>query len=280
MAAPHRPSPITPNWGRLATFGALCLVTVLVLAWAIGGGGGSEGGDDPAKDEQAAPAKATTTIAVRIPTEAEPLRVLVAGDSLVGWIAPALEQELPADDPVDVIDDWKGSTGLVRTDFFDWPAKLTADMAQHDPDVVVLGFGGNDTQGITLDDGSVLQLGTPAWATEYQRRIGEVLDIVEQPGRTVYWIGMPMTRSEPIEQLRPVLTKAIEAEFASRPWAHFIDTRDALAPEGTFTSQLPGDDGQLVTTMAPDDIHPSLDGGVLIVREFLPELTEERQLDT
>jgi hypothetical protein len=179
---------------------------------------------------------------------------------------------------VEVIDDWKGSTGLVRPDFFDWPARIEADMAEHDPDVVVLGFGGNDTQNLTTDDG-ILLLGTPEWKAEYQRRIGEVLDLIEAPGRTVYWIGLPLTTSDPIETLRPVMTGAIEAELDTRPWAHLIDTREALAPDGTFTSELPGDDGQMVTTMAPDQIHPSLDGGVLIVREFLPELLHERKLD-
>ena len=74
------------------------------------------------------------------------------------------------------------------------------------------------------------------------------------------------------------MTRAITAEIESRPWAHFIDTRDVLAPEGTFTSQLPGADGELVTTMAPDDIHPSLAGGVIIVDAFLPQLAEERDL--
>ncbi|MGN6694090.1 MAG: SGNH/GDSL hydrolase family protein, partial [Aquihabitans sp.] len=262
---------------RPIVFVALCIVTVLVVAWSLGN---DDGGDETATTAPKVKATTTSTLPVRIPTADAPLKVLVAGDSLVGWIAPALEQELPADDPVEVIDDWKGSTGLVRTDYFDWPAKLTADMTQHDPDVVVLGFGGNDTQGITLDDGTVLQLGTPEWATEYQRRIGEVLDIIEKPGRTVYWIGMPLTRSDAIEELRPVLTEAVEDEFAGRPWAHFVDTRDALAPDGTFVSQLPGDDGQLVTTMAPDDIHPSLDGGVRIVRVLLPEISEERHLSS
>ena len=254
-------------------FACLCVATVLVVSWAFGN---DDGEAEPT--QTAAKATTSTTLGVRVPTAEAPLKVLVAGDSLVGWIAPALEQELPAADPVEVIDDWKGSTGLVRTDYFDWPARLTSDMAQHDPDVVVLGFGGNDTQGITLEDGTVLPLGTPEWATEYQRRIGAVLDIVEAPGRTVYWIGMPITRSEPIETLRPVLTDAIEAEFAKRPWAHFVDTRDALAPDGEFTSQLPDDTGKLVTTMAPDDIHPSLDGGIRIVDVFLPDLRSERHL--
>jgi len=274
MSSPRRPPPTAPNRARLAAFVCLCTVTVLVLVWAAGNGGGDQ-------SEEAAPrakATTTTTLAVRIPTAAEPLRVLVAGDSLVGWIAPALEQELLPGDPVEVIDDWKGSSGLVRPDFFDWPARIEQDMERHDPDVVVLGFGGNDTQNLTTDDG-ILLLGTPEWKVEYQRRIGEVLDLIEAPSRTVYWIGLPLTRSDAIETLRPVMTSAIEAEVASRPWAHLLDTRDALAPDGTFTSQLPGDDGELVTTMAPDDIHPSLDGGVRIVRELLPLLVQERKLD-
>ncbi len=199
MTAPRRPPPTAPSWARPAAFVCLCIVTVLVVAWALTNGDGGSG--EP--EQAAARPKATTTTLppVRTPTAADPLRVLVAGDSLVGWIAPALEQELPAGDPVQVIDDWKGSTGLVRPDFFDWPARIEQDMAEHDPDVVVLGFGGNDTQNLTTDDG-ILQLGTPEWEAEYQRRIGEVLDLIEAPGRTVYWIGLPLTTSDAIETLR------------------------------------------------------------------------------
>ena len=272
MAEPPRTPLSAPTGARPVVFVALCIATVLVVAWALG----NDGGGEEAK-ASAPPPTTTTTSGVRIPTAAQPLKVLVAGDSLVGWVAPALEEEL-ADQPVEVIDDWKGSTGLVRDDFFDWPARIEDDMAEHDPDVVVLGFGGNDTQGITTDDG-VYALGTPEWEAEYQRRVGQVLDLIEAPGRTVYWIGLPLTRSEAIEDLRPVMTEAIGAEIDDRPWAHLIDTRDALAPDGTFVSQLPGDDGQLVTTMAPDDIHPSLDGGIRIVRVFVPDLAEERGLD-
>ena len=154
MTAPRRPPPTAPAWARPAAFVCLCIVTLLVVAWALGNGGESE----PASDAAVARPKATstTTIAVRTPTAAEPLRVLVAGDSLVGWIAPALEQELPAKDPVEVIDDWKGSTGLVRQDYFDWPARIAQDMDTHDPDVVILGFGGNDTQNLTTDGGITL----------------------------------------------------------------------------------------------------------------------------
>jgi hypothetical protein len=273
MAVPHDPPPTAPNWARPAAIAVLCIAAVVLVAWVVRDDGRAPGRAGSASDAT------TTTIGVRIPTASDPLRVLVAGDSLVGWIAPALEEEIPPEDPVEVIDDWKGSTGLIRTDYFDWPARIEQDMTAHDPDVVVLGFGGNDTQGITTDAG-VLALGTPAWKTEYQRRVGEVLDLIEAPGRTVYWVGLPLTRSDAIEDLRPVMTSAIEAEVGSRPWAHLIDTRDALAPDGTFTSQLPDEDGELVTTMAPDDIHPSLEGGVRIVDEFLPQLAAERHLSS
>ena len=273
MSANAPSLPFDRRWARPAGLVLLSLATLAVMVWAFTNDSGTP---DAAPARQPAEATTTTALPVRIPTEAEPLRVLVAGDSLVGWIAPALEQEV-ADRPVEVIDDWKGSSGLVRPDFFDWPARIEQDMDEHDPDVVILGFGGNDTQGLTTDDG-VLALGTPEWKVEYQRRVAEVLDLIEKPGRTVYWVGLPLTRSEAIESLRPVMSSAIGAEIESRPWAHFVDTRDALAPDGTFTSQLPDDDGQLVTTMAPDDIHPSLEGGVRIVRVLLPDLADERRL--
>src|SRR5690606_3198043 len=125
-----------------------------------------------------------------------------AGDSLMGFIGPALVQELEGY-PVEVIEDWKVGTGLARPDVLNWPAQLGADMAQHDPEVVILGFGGNDMQHMASDDGLV-EAGTEAWKLEYQRRVVQVLEAVEAPHRTVYWIGIPITTRSDIERIAPV----------------------------------------------------------------------------
>jgi hypothetical protein len=270
-------SAFTHEQKRRAFGVVLTIVTVLVIGASLvdGDDGGSDAAAPDASPSTTA-ASTTTTIAYRAPSAAEPLRILVAGDSLVGWIAPALEAEL-AGQPVQVIEDWKGSSGLVRPDFFDWPARIEADVAEHDPEVVIVGFGGNDAQNL-LVDGELLERGSPGWQEEYQRRVAEVLDLVEGPGRTLYWIGMPLTEATGIEEVRPAIAGAVEAEVAERPWAHAVDTMDVLAPDGTYQVFLPGPDGEEVRVRADDGVHPSPEGGRFIVRSFLDEVLAERGL--
>jgi len=50
--------------------------------------------------------------------------------------------------------DYKVSSGLSRPDFFDWPKYFAQQIPKVNPDIVVVTFGGNDTQGLSTADGS------------------------------------------------------------------------------------------------------------------------------
>ena len=213
----------------------------------------------------------------RVPSEAEPVRILVAGDSLMGFIGPALVNELEGH-PVEVTEDWKVATGLARPDVLNWPAQLNADMAQLDPEVVILGFGGNDMQDMDTDRGRVA-VGTEAWKTEYQRRVAQVLNAVEAPHRTVYWIGLPGTTRDNIERAAPAQTAAVRAEISARPWAHFVDTRPLLSPDGTYTMYLVDPDGTEVKVREGDGVHPNLAGATRMIAPTAQAIIVERKLD-
>jgi hypothetical protein len=261
----------------------------------------SAGNDDPppaidTKDVVIAgekPASATTTTTtipppIRRPTPSAPLRILVSGDSLMGWIGPAMDKSL-SDEPVQITEDWKIATGLARPDVTNWPVQLNADMCSYDPEVVVLGFGGNDDQDMQTDDG-VVHVGTKEWAKEYQRRVVQVLDDVNPsdptkagacPGkrpRTVYWIGLPIVTKAHLASAEPAMAKAVKAEIAIRPWAHYIDTRPLLSPDGTYTAYLPDEHGTLVKVRENDGVHPNLAGAERIVVPVVNDVRKERKL--
>ncbi|HEX2576614.1 MAG TPA: DUF459 domain-containing protein, partial [Aquihabitans sp.] len=224
------------------------------------------------------PATSTTTTApleVRIPTAAEPLRVHVAGDSLVIPVGPALLDCFEGS-PVELTEGYKAATGLARPDVLNWPAKLEEDLATHDPDVVVVGFGGNDAQGIAGPDGP-LALASPEWAAEYQRRVAQVLDAVEAEGRTLYWMGLPTTTASNIEEAAPSMRRAIESEVAARPWARFVDTSAVLAPDG-YTAYLPDGSGGQVKVRDDDGVHLTTAGATRAVEPLCEQLAEEREL--
>lgn len=212
----------------------------------------------------------------RVPSDDDPVRILVAGDSLMGFIGPALVQELDGY-PIEVIEDWNVGTGLARPDVLNWPAQLGADMAQHDPEVVILGFGGNDMQHMASDDGLV-EAGSEEWKLEYQRRVVQVLDAVEAPNRTVYWVGLPITTRNDIERIAPVQAEAVKAEISVRPWAHFVDTRPLLSPDGEYVTYLPDEDGNDVKVREGDGVHPNLAGARRMISTTAEALITERKL--
>lgn len=249
---------------------AMTIAVLVALIGLVGCGGG----DDSADGETPAPAPAPTTTTWRQATADDPLKVLVVGDSLVGWIPQAL-QEATTGQPVEVIDAWKGSSGLARPDFYDWPAELARLAAEHDPDVVVVGFGGNDTQSLVTED-AVIHRGDPAWAVEYERRVGQVLDAAEGPGRSLWWIGLPLSERSNVEEIRPAIEGAVTNQVGGRAWSHFVDAAKVLSPDGRYHVTLPGPDGTEVRVRADDGIHLSPTGGRMVVDSFIDEIRSER----
>ncbi len=212
----------------------------------------------------------------RTPTPADPLRILVAGDSLMGWIGPALVEGLEGR-PIDLRESWEVGSGLARPDVVNWPARLEAEMAGSNPEVVVMGFGANDAGDMATPDGRV-GVGTPEWTAEYQRRVAQVLNAVEGPGRTVYWIGLPVTTRGDIEAAAPGMADAVQREISARPWAHYVDTRRTLSDDGAYADYLPDASGEPVKVRESDGVHPNPAGARLIVAPVLPELIEQRKL--
>ena len=117
-------------------------------------------------------------------------RVLVVGDSLaidLGW---GFTPQLDAREGISVVDDAVQSSGLVRTDYYDWPAHLRADIAAVHPDVVETLFGTNDEQAITTAR-SVAEPDTPAWDRAYAARVRQIAAIVREAGATLAWVSLP-----------------------------------------------------------------------------------------
>ena len=222
------------------------------------------------------PNTTSTPPTYRTPSPADPVRILVAGDSLMGWIGPALTQGLEGE-PIKVTEDWKVSTGLARPDSFNWPARLEQEMGRQNPEIIVVGFGGNDAQDMITDDGRV-SVGSPEWAAEYQRRVAQILNAIEGPNRTVYWIGLPKTTRGDIEKAAPAMARAARTEIAARPWAHYIDTLPTLSPDGIYTAYLSNGSGGEVKVREDDGVHPNIDGARRIVAPLIRDLAKERKL--
>ena len=227
-----------------------------------------------------APAVTSTTTATRRTVSAtDPLRLFIGGDSMVGQFGPMLANEAEKTGYIDVTEVvYEFDSGLTRTDFLDWPARLRQVSAEQDPDAIVLFFGGNDAQAIQID-GSWYEYGTAEWLAEYRRRVADLMTELTEDNREVYWMGMPIVRSDSFREKVATMNQIYESEAAVHPGVNYINSWDVFTgPDGGFSEYLINDEGDLVDMRLNDGIHLTTAGGIRLARVALGQIEENWQL--
>ena len=216
------------------------------------------------------PGATTTTVApiqVRTPTEDDPLRVYLTGDSFLADVGRGLSATVGKDERWDVTTDAKPGSGLSRPEILDWPQRIE-NRLPNDAEIVIVGFGGNDAQNM-LAGGEAVKVGEPDWEAEYQARIAQVLDVVERAGRTIVWVGMPVATAKNIEKARPAMTQAAKAELAKRPGSLFLDSAATMSGgDGQYKDFLTIG-GEPKRVRAADGFHLAPAGATLLGRSLV-----------
>jgi len=164
------------------------------------------------------------------PTSEDPAKVYIVGDSDAGTFGPYLETLLDGTLVTETELNYKVSSGLARPDFFDWPTELEQKLPDVDPDIVVVTFGGNDSQGLSLpQDELEFVVGDPLaneaeWSEEYERRAGEVMDLLLENDRHVIWVGIPNDDNPDVTAKLAIQDQAAKAAADARPDVVFVDT--------------------------------------------------------
>jgi uncharacterized protein len=212
---------------------------------------------------------------VRTPTADDPLTMWIGGDSVAELLGPSLATTVEATGLVDATVHYEMASGLTRPDYYDWPAALADDLAEHEPEIVVIVLGANDGQGIVLADGTpVQQVSDPAWAVEYRRRVGALMDDLRAEGRMVLWLGQPPMRDPDFGARLAIVNQAFEEEAATRPWVTYVDPAASLADEaGSYADARPGAGGTPVEVRRPDGIHLTAAGADLLADQVFDEVT-------
>ena len=65
--------------------------------------------------------------------------------------------------------------------------------------MVVVSLGGNDRQDFSFNGRSVERF-SDDWWIEYMRRVEQVMMSLKRGSRTVYWLGIPIVRSDRMTQ--------------------------------------------------------------------------------
>ncbi len=212
-------------------------------------------------------------IAARTPTAADPLRIWLGGDSMTIELAQSVESDITDRPELTIATHPQVSSGLTRPDFFDWPTYLTDEVLPTEPEVVVVMFGANDSQGMELDQGPV-QPDERAWQDEYRRRVGVVMDLLRGDGRLVVWVGQPRMRDAGFDARMEVLDEIYAEEAADRPWVRFLDSRPVLSPDGDGYQSAAGN----VSLRQGDGIHLDRGGADLLATAIL-DLVDEVKVE-
>ncbi|HEY3810843.1 MAG TPA: DUF459 domain-containing protein [Acidimicrobiales bacterium] len=190
----------------------------------------------------------------RTPTVAAPLKVWLAGDSMMGTIADAFLVHVAANPAVNASEDVQIGTGLARPDVYDWPGAIAREMQQAQPNVVVLTFGANDDQDM-MAGSQYLVRATPAWQAEYARRVALIMNEVTASGRLLVWLEVPPVARPRLQQTDQIIDGILHTQAAAHPGVVIVNPGLVLAPSGTFTAYLSDGSGQPIEVRAPDGVH-------------------------
>ena len=212
-------------------------------------------------------------------TSAHPLRVWIAGDSLVQVPGEALVRAAGRHGPVDILGvESRLSTGLGQPAVYNWFTRIAQAIPQLHPKVAVLSFGADDAHdylGGVPAGKTVGKLGSPSWNTEYRRRVDGVTRELNAAGVYVVWIGLPIPAGPGFRRSFPVVNDALRLVAARHPHGSaYVDTWDMLASkQGKYTDYLRNAQGELVLMRARDGIHYLPSAGDLIARAILLRLS-------
>lgn len=253
-------------------------------------GGGQQVTDDsvqdaPTGDAATVPTPTSSEVASETPTEEaterdrpsqkDPLRLWVGGDSLTSEFGPALSDRLARTDRGKADVEFRFSTGLARPDFFNWPARLRHIAQRQDPDVFVVMFGANDGQNISLG-GRVLEFATGEWEREYGRRVSRVMADLATSGRSVYWVGQPVMADPDFDRKMQLLNDIYRDQARDHDAVTYIDTRELFAgDDGGFAAYLDDPNGQSTLMRQQDGVHFTRAGGERLTTVVFGAIDEE-----
>lgn len=198
-----------------------------------------------------------------------PLKLWVGGDSLTLALTRGFGRVVSTT-LVDYTRDPQISSGLTRPDFLDWPQRLARLLTEDRPEVLVVMFGGNDYQNVFFN-GQLLERTEQPWLDFYRTRVGEAMDLLNQPDVEVIWVGVPIMRNGFFSSGMADLNEIYQSEASSRSSIRYFDSWELFADSnGNYTDRI---DGQLVRES--DGIHLTTAGGELLA-EAIWEMVSPR----
>ncbi len=186
-------------------------------------------------------------------TKAADARVIaVYGDFLAAALEKGLKKAFAASPQLRTIARIKGSSGLVRDDYYNWVAEIDSLLDQDKPDFIVVMLGTNDRQAMLGAQKAPFR--SKEWETAYQARIGALIQKLVARKRPVYWVSLPPMRLNGLNRAVAYFNGLYRD--ATEPAAiRFVDVWNAFADENqNYAARGPDLDGRIRRLRGDDGI--------------------------
>jgi hypothetical protein len=181
--------------------------------------------------------------------------VVVIGDSLADQLAQGLADAFVEERPeIAVIKKTRGSSGLVRADFFDWPAELAGQLEGEKPSALVMMLGSNDRQTLR-DDKGAHEIRSDRWRELYVQRVDTMINALKSRGVPVIIVGAPAMRHARLNADMPYINEILR-ERSAAAGVLYVDVWDGFVNEqDEFITMGPALDGQTRRLRMGDGVH-------------------------
>jgi hypothetical protein len=256
-------------------------LAVLLLAAAVlvaGCGSGDDADDDEAAPTTTEAAATTTTVPLppggRRPTPEDPLRVLMAGDSLMADVSLAIASTVQ--DGGSAVAKLVAAPSIPRDDVT--RALWHQQLAEYDPEVIVVMIG--VWEGMAEDALTQQPLGSLAWEHEYrQGQLDPYLALLTSQGAKVVWIGMPPSPDFRRAIEWASMNRAVRNLARQSPDLTWIPGDRILAnPDGSWADILPGPNGNPQRVRRIDTTHLCADGAARLAAPVLDYLRTQYEI--
>jgi len=206
---------------------------------------------------------------IRTPTAKDPLRVYIAGDSLTGSYALDLSNNFGETGVIKPYYDYRPSSGLVNSDFFDWFKQSEKVVSQINPELVIFMIGTNDA--------SIVSTHKNNFKEKYTELLEKLVSNYDLDETKFYFILSPAMKETKLNNNLIEINKVI-SDFAKENELKTISTRNLLSSNGTYSSSIKVE-GKSISVRASDGVHISNEGGTLLSDHIFNSIVNYFDLD-
>jgi hypothetical protein len=202
----------------------------------------------------------------RVHSSEHPLKVFMFGDSQVFSLGSGLSRLAGTDSPIEVEFLAIHSSGFIRGDYYNWPAKLSDTFRTAGYEGAVMMLGMNDYQSFWNNKGEIMKKHTPEWEAAYKDKCRTLIDLTLTFVPRLYWIGMPVVKNREYNASLAYIDSVQESlalEYSPDLLVRVPLQKTATGEVKSYADTIDRGGGKMLKLMGDDGAHFTVEGGQL-----------------